>query len=328
MTNTYYKTCRICLSGNENSVFFVKEMLFGTGTTFEYFQCRTCGCLQISEFPKDLSEYYPQDYYSYSDFSNISISKFDRFRYSLDFRARHWPIVSTALKQLRKIVTPSKHLEWAIGADVSFDSSILDVGCGHGKVLLKMNRSGFERCLGIDPFIDEDLEYPGGVKIRKMDLAEFSRISDEKFDLIMFNHSLEHMQDPVSMIKTAKNLLKPDGKILVRLPLADSFFWEHYREHWFGIDAPRHFYLMTKQSMKILADKADLCIQRIDYDTTRSHFIESELYRQGIPGNAQAADKDRFTKQQRRNFKKRADLLDKEQRGGQAGFYLALRQNS
>jgi SAM-dependent methyltransferase len=320
----YYSepVCRICENKKGNSRFLVKEMLFGTRDVFQYFQCNECGCLQIVEMPKKIAKYYPEEYYSYSDFSSITNLKFNRFRYSLDIHANRWPIVASFVKLLRVLVKPSKHLVWAVNARLTCDSKVLDVGCGHGKILLKMSSGGFRNCLGIDPFIPADMIYPNGVKVLKLDLTEFSQSTTEKFDLIMFNHSLEHMEDPFFMISTAKRLLNPAGRILIRVPVADSHLWEHYREHWFGIDAPRHFYLFTKNSMKILAAKSGLSIERIDYDTTKSHFIEFELYKRDIPGNASSQDKNVFSKAQIRNYKKQMRILDKEKRGGQAAFYL------
>jgi len=314
--------CRICKNHKDNKRYLIKEMLFGTRDVFEYFQCNVCGCLQIAEIPDNIEKYYPEKYYSFSDFSSIANLKFNKLRYSLDIHVNNRPIVSYVLKLVRKVFKPSKHLTWAVNANLTFESKILDVGCGHGKVLLKMNSGGFQNCLGLDPYIPEDLSYPNGVKVLKLDLPEFSQKTSEKFDLIMFNHSLEHMEDPSFMISTAKRMLEADGKILIRVPVADSFLWKHYKEDWFGIDAPRHLYLFTRKCMKILAEQSGLSIEQIEYDTTKSHFIESELYKRDIPGNASAENKKVISKSQIRKFKRQSTILDKEKRGGQAAFYL------
>lgn len=57
--------------------------------------------------------------------------------------------------------------KWFKKTKVQFDSSILDVGCGHGKLLNRMRRDGFQNLVGVDPFIKEDLIYPNGVRIFK-----------------------------------------------------------------------------------------------------------------------------------------------------------------
>jgi len=53
------------MEGN-SKVHRVKEMFYGTAEEFTYFECEECGCLQIAEIPDDLSNYYRNDYYSFS----------------------------------------------------------------------------------------------------------------------------------------------------------------------------------------------------------------------------------------------------------------------
>lgn len=61
-----------------------------------------------------------------------------------------------------------------------------------------------------------------------------------------------------------------------RLNGVDSHAWNHYREHWFQLDAPRHFYLHSLRSMQILCEKSDLRIDRVVYDSRESQFWASE----------------------------------------------------
>lgn len=44
----------------------------------------------------------------------------------------------------------------------------------------------------------------------------------EKFDTIIMSHVLEHVQDPVLVLKRAKSWLKPGGRIIAVVPNADS----------------------------------------------------------------------------------------------------------
>lgn len=57
--------CRICGNNKNNKIYQVKEMMFGFRDKFDYFQCATCNCLQISEIPCEISKYYPDNYYSF-----------------------------------------------------------------------------------------------------------------------------------------------------------------------------------------------------------------------------------------------------------------------
>lgn len=57
--------CKICGAEANRKVYYVKEMFFGTGKEFPYFECEQCQCMQIADIPEDLSEYYGKGYYSF-----------------------------------------------------------------------------------------------------------------------------------------------------------------------------------------------------------------------------------------------------------------------
>ena len=43
-------------------------MMFGLRDEFVYFECQECHYLQIKEFPKDMSIYYPDKYYTFGKY--------------------------------------------------------------------------------------------------------------------------------------------------------------------------------------------------------------------------------------------------------------------
>ncbi len=62
---TVYSKCRICGDEAEHKVYHVKEMFFGTGQGFDYFECENCQCIQIMDIPGNLEEFYGKQYYSF-----------------------------------------------------------------------------------------------------------------------------------------------------------------------------------------------------------------------------------------------------------------------
>ena len=60
-----YSKCRICGEEAEHKVYRVKEMFFGTRQEFDYFECGNCQCIQILEIPKNLGDFYGNEYYSF-----------------------------------------------------------------------------------------------------------------------------------------------------------------------------------------------------------------------------------------------------------------------
>ena len=60
-------TCRICQNAENQRSFTAREMMFGLRDEFLYFECSTCGCVQIQEVPNNLPKYYPDNYYSFQN---------------------------------------------------------------------------------------------------------------------------------------------------------------------------------------------------------------------------------------------------------------------
>lgn len=58
--------CRVCKQESNGSSIFAKEMMFDNAGNFEYFECPHCKCLQITEIPKNLQDFYGDRYYSYA----------------------------------------------------------------------------------------------------------------------------------------------------------------------------------------------------------------------------------------------------------------------
>jgi len=192
------------------------------------------------------------------------------------------------------------------------------VGCGAGRLLYALKEAGIENLRGIDPFNEEDIQYENGLKIQKKEIHEV----EGKWDIITFHHSFEHISDPVETLKTVANLLKTDGRCIIRIPIVPCYAWERYRVNWVQLDAPRHFFLHSVKSMNILAAKVGLEIYKIDYDSTALQFKGSELYLRDIPLMAGRSKTSIFSMRERYAFKVHAKELNENKQGDQAVFYL------
>ena len=312
--------CRICGNIDGLKHYSVREMMMGTHDVFDYFQCPSCECLQISEIPANLGNYYPENYYSYRNKAR-----------NLNYKLRSWIDRQRVLASLRgtslfgsivnRYSKPLEYISWIRDIQIDFDSAILDIGCGQGRLLLRMSMGGFTNLTGVDPFIDNDISYYDNIRIHKQDLEEFSG-SKRKYDLIMLHHSLEHMPEQNQAFDSISKLLSPDGTVLIRIPLADSYAWEHYRENWVQLDPPRHLYLHSRDSLGLLAEKHGFTISKVVYDSAKFQFIGSELYLRNIPLNSDKKAKNIFSKKQLEEFETRAEELNNLSKGDQAIFYL------
>jgi SAM-dependent methyltransferase len=305
--------CRICGYRGNAAAYTVREMMLGTGDAFVYFQCDQCGCLQIAEFPANMASYYPGDYYSFSSSSRDKTNN-PVVRWYRRLRNRASVLDTGFVSRLIRLLAPNSKLLPLLTLALSPDSRILDVGCGSGWRLYALREAGFVNTLGVDPYIREDIIYANGLRILKRSVQEV----DGNWDVIMYHHSLEHIPDQQQTLRETASRLRPGGTCLIRIPTVSSYAWEHYRENWYQIDAPRHFYLHSLESMRYLAEQCGMVIQSVVYDSTLDQFRTSELYRRKNRSEQEAE----FSRGQIRAWKRQAARLNRDGRGDQAVFSL------
>lgn len=312
-------TCHICKNSTGNKILNVREMYFGTGEVFEYLECGNCGCLQLLTEINDFSIYYPNKYFT---FQQEHENKLKSFLNRLRDRAAMGKDSFAGKILLKKFGEPAYITKLKI-AGIGWNDKILDVGCGKGILLHKMKQSGFNNVVGIDPFIQKTIEYKNGLNILKQDFLNL----DGSFDLIMFNHSFEHMTNPLKVIQHAYKLLRINKYLLIRIPVADSYAFRYYRENWCSLDAPRHLFIHTKKSMQLLADKTGFEIKIVNYDSRSWQFWGSEQYSKNIPLINEESffvnpEKSIFSKKKISEFEIKTKELNLNGEGDQAEFYL------
>lgn len=118
--------------------------------------------------------------------------------------------------------------------------SVLEVGCGNGNFTMFLA----EECsavMGIDldakyvKLAQARLQSKPDVEIRQGDVFELD--TDLRFEAIALLDVLEHIEDDVAILQKLDRLLKPGGKLIVKVPALNSLYGEmdraigHYRRY-------------------------------------------------------------------------------------------------
>ncbi len=314
--------CPICNATFPHHSIVLKERMFGLGHEFKYLQCSNCETLRIEKFPENIGDYYQEAYHGHMAMSVEHVSNSLR-RIIIRERDR---FELTGKGMIGKIAAKKKEapdLRAMRPLRIRAGESILDVGCGYGRIIARMQGLGVT-AHGVDPFIDGDIGSKGsGFWVRKGFLTDI----EDTYDMILMNHSFEHMPDPLQVLKDAKKRLKPTGRMMLRIPTISCQMWSEYGVCWYQLDAPRHFFLHSRSGIRELACQAELEVTEIIDDSDEYQFIGSELYRAGValyPSTPEGVRKKEalIAGMDRTKFRREAEKLNREGRGDQIAVLL------
>ena len=266
--------CEICGNEKANKKVQIREMMFGTRDKFDYYECSKCGCLQIAKIPKNIGEYYPNNFYSFND--NISENSIKR--YLRTKRNEYAYFKRGIVGRIMNKIQPPYFFDKLEKIEINLNSRILDVGCGSGRLMYSFKSLGFNNLTGINPYTDKTVNNKS-LKIIQKTIHDM----DDYYDLIILKNVLEHNQDQFKTLTKISDLLDINGIAIITIPIKNEYIWNKYGINWVQIDAPRHFFIHTLKSLQILIDKTDLKIKYYTYDSDAFQFWGSEQYVKDIP---------------------------------------------
>ncbi len=311
--------CRICGAPLGGPVFLAKEMMFGLKETFSYLKCGTCGVLQICDIPTDISKFYPSEYYSLAlnTYEPGSLKRFGR-----QMRDRYAVSGKGFFGRMLFSRFPNPELRAFAAVPLRREMAILDMGCGKGTLLRALHNIGFRNLTGIDPYVEHEIHL-SGLQILRKSIHEV----EGNWDIIRLHHTLEHLDGQSEALRAVAKNLKSDGLCIISIPLVSGDAWEVYGTNWVQLDAPRHFFLHTPESMNLLVEQARMTIRQTIYDSTGFQFWGSEQYKRGVPLMAETSylrnpSASFFSRLDIERFDARAVELNRQNRGDQATFFL------
>ena len=168
------------------------------------------------------------------------------------------PLYRRAMEKLdrAKVGIVSRYVDLRPGIEV------LDVGCGAATFLLKLQALHGAHVSGVD---FKDLRaLPGFDRFDfRCGLLYEQSFDARRFDLVTMWHFLEHDYDPLRSLRCVRDLLKPDGRLVIEVPRLDSVSFRLYGDRWPGLQAPQHTVLYTKASLLGTVRAAGLSV--VDY---------------------------------------------------------------
>ena len=239
----------------------LRDHLFGARLTADYFWCPRCLVLYLGENPggEELLDLY-EGYYTHASAPEATLRErlvgaleadlfFARFGQAPGFRLpggrRFLP---RPIPRLARLERKYRHLGGLR------PGRLLDVGCGDGRFLQDLARLGWEaEGLDFDPQAVAAARLRG-VRAYQGELASLD--PELRWDVITLAHVVEHVPDPLALLRTCRERLAAGGSLWLETPnvLAPSHY--QFGEAWRGLEPPRHLVLFSAQALQDLLLRA------------------------------------------------------------------------
>jgi 2-polyprenyl-3-methyl-5-hydroxy-6-metoxy-1,4-benzoquinol methylase len=202
------------------------------------------GFLQVRPTPSadEITRFYANEFYStqYPGFNN---SMLDAQLKDAQFHESHWSDLCKTIEQV---------------SGRSFEGQkLLDVGCGWAQALSFFQKQG-ALCYGFDP-APEAVEHAlrRGLKVKRAGMETLDVFPGERFDVVTLLNVLEHLADPVAVMREIHtSILKPSGVLVVEVPNEFNAFQvcgqqTHQLQQWW-IAPPAHLNYFSNESLRRL----------------------------------------------------------------------------
>ena len=131
---------------------------------------------------------------------------------------------------------------------------VLEIGCSVGLLLSLLKEKGWE-VWGVEPSKSAYVAGKKGIKIVN-EVFEKATLPNSYFDLIILNHTLEHLNNPLEILRKARPLLRKGGKIFVDVPNFASLSSGLLGQRWPYLAPSEHLHHFEPKTLKKLIKKA------------------------------------------------------------------------
>jgi 2-polyprenyl-3-methyl-5-hydroxy-6-metoxy-1,4-benzoquinol methylase len=207
--------CPYC---GEKSILLVSSTDINRKTTsqiFSFYQCSICSIVFLDPMPKDMTPFYEGGYQT----------------------------IPQNLAELRKIAHKERYRMESILKHVQ-GGRLLEIGPWMGIFSCNAKDAGFNvTAIEMDQNCVNFLQDVLGIRaIQSNEPEKMLDAMNEKFDVVVLWHCLEHLPKPWLVLQKAAERLAPGGILLVAIPNIESYDFSALGARWLHLDVPRHLY--------------------------------------------------------------------------------------
>lgn len=133
------------------------------------------------------------------------------------------------------------------------DSNVLDIGCGEGKFLSFLKNDRNCNCVGLE--LNEkakQIACNNNLNVENEFIQSHAETNKNKYDVVTFFQVLEHISQIDSFLKSAIEVAKPGGKIILAVPNNEPYYLTYDKDHFLNLP-PHHMGWWNEKSLRSLA---------------------------------------------------------------------------
>ena len=238
----YLSQCPLCDANSFSNLYDAEDRQYGIPGRFPVVRCDSCSLVFLNPTYSDaeLAGMYPNDYYAYQDKFEVRVWR-DRWKKTLGY---HLGTKDPVFAQ---------------------PGVCLDVGCGTGWWLDRMRSKGW-KVFGVE--ISERAARLGR-ETKHLEIfagtLQDAGFAAGSFDFVHANHAFEHISCPDATLQTIRDILRPNGKLLIAVPNIASVNGRFFGQYWWHLCAPVHVFSYSVSTLTRLLQKHDFRVEKVTF---------------------------------------------------------------
>lgn len=243
-------SCARCGSFDADCVVRTPDYEKPSDVMFEVVRCRHCGFVYTATRPHFnvlFKEFYPDDYLCYGTPTESRVADFIESK-------------RTQGQAFQRIRLVSRHIQ------IHQTTRVLEVGCGTARFARMCREKYGADVTGVEPNA-RLCEYLRSEGVHVVNAPfETAELPDQYYDLVCMFHVLEHVWNPIYVLKRLNSILKTGGLLFLEMPNFGASARKLFGKYWFNYHQPRHLTHFDKESLSEVLEESGFNVVQSRYE--------------------------------------------------------------